>query len=453
MSLKNNNILLSGCLSNNKGSSAIVISLCISLFIGIAAFAIDIGYLCVVRNELQNAADSGALAGARVLYNDTGSEVNTVGYYSELYQRTIDSANQVAHDTAEMNNSAKTAVEVDWSTGNGGDVERGHWNWITREFTPNPSSVAVSLWKSNAELAADLDFINAIRVTARRQTMPITSFFANIFGVSGFEVSAEAIAFRGFAGRFLPGEVDQPIAICEGSIINESGGLSCGMGRMINSGSKIETSETGGWTDFNQDDPCTGGTNASTMNSLICSGGNPDEINVGFPVATNGGEIQSAFNSFVNCWKNASVEIDGVMTPIADPVTGIPIKSWRLTLLVVDCPDNNIGTCQVIKGAVTLDVIWINPNNDPLYYNVPMQMDGWSCGPCGSSDSIADQECRMACWDDFVDFFNLRNVDGTYAPYQQKAIYFKPDCSLQTPKGSSGGEGFGILAERPLLVQ
>ena len=108
MRLKNNFIRLSDCLIlDNKGSSAIIISLCITLLLGIAAFAIDIGYLCVARNELQNAADAGALAGARVLYNDTGSEVNTVGYYSEVNQRTIDSANQVGHDTAEMNNSGK----------------------------------------------------------------------------------------------------------------------------------------------------------------------------------------------------------------------------------------------------------------------------------------------------------------------------------------------------------
>ena len=37
------------------------------------------------------------------------------------------------------------------------------------------------------------------------------------------------------------------------------------MGRMINSGQNIASSETGGWTSFNQDNPCSGGTNAQEV--------------------------------------------------------------------------------------------------------------------------------------------------------------------------------------------
>ena len=37
---------------------------------GLLALAIDVNHLYVVKNELQNAADSGALAGAVALYAD-----------------------------------------------------------------------------------------------------------------------------------------------------------------------------------------------------------------------------------------------------------------------------------------------------------------------------------------------------------------------------------------------
>ena len=61
--LTKNNIIL----HDQRGAVAIIVALCLILFIGFTAFAIDIGHLTVVRNELQNAADGAALAGAGAL--------------------------------------------------------------------------------------------------------------------------------------------------------------------------------------------------------------------------------------------------------------------------------------------------------------------------------------------------------------------------------------------------
>jgi hypothetical protein len=44
-------------------------------------------------------------------------------------------------------------------------------------------------------------------------------------------------------------------------------------------------------------------------------------------------------------------------------------------------------------------------------------------------------------------------VDGSFAPYQKKSIYFVPDCHHQTPRGRTGGENFGILAKIPVLAR
>jgi len=54
-------------LFNNKGVTAVVVALLMIVFLGIAALAVDIGYLKVSRSELQRAADAAALAGARML--------------------------------------------------------------------------------------------------------------------------------------------------------------------------------------------------------------------------------------------------------------------------------------------------------------------------------------------------------------------------------------------------
>src|SRR3990172_7659467 len=92
-------------------------------------------------------------------------------------------------------------VEVHWSGGNTGDVVRGHWTFATRTFTPNDNDDYVPLWEvTPEELDANPNFVNAIRLRTRRENPPAASFFARIFGYENFLLSAEAIAYLGFAG-------------------------------------------------------------------------------------------------------------------------------------------------------------------------------------------------------------------------------------------------------------
>ncbi|MEA3385793.1 MAG: TadG family pilus assembly protein [Thermodesulfobacteriota bacterium] len=408
--------LIQSILSNQRGATAIVVGLCLFLLIGFGALAVDIGHLCVARNELQNAADAGALAGARFLYNNDGTAVNT-------------GANQIARDAAMANMSERVPVDVNWTGGNEGDAQRGHWSFATRTFTPNDSLLPTELSNvPTAELDADTDFINAVKVTARRQATPIASYLAGIFGHESFEGAANATAYIGFAGDLPPHDVDQPIAICRDSLLNGDE-YTCNVGRMINSGQDATTNETGGWTDFNQDNPCNGGTNAQEVKSLVCAEGNPEIIFLGENIATNGGDIQSAFNDLIQCWAGNTTKT----------------QLWPLTLPVVDCGDqNNVGTCQELVGAVEVNIVWITgAGADPNYNDAPTQMDTWS-------NSDPDGEIR---WNDFVSHFHLENVDGSPAPYAKKSIYFLPDCTPHDPMGTSGGENFGILAEIPKLVQ
>ena len=44
-----------------------ITGLCLTVFMALLALVLDIGHLAAVRGELQNAADAGALAGARAL--------------------------------------------------------------------------------------------------------------------------------------------------------------------------------------------------------------------------------------------------------------------------------------------------------------------------------------------------------------------------------------------------
>jgi hypothetical protein len=264
-------------------------------------------------------------------------------------------------------------------------------------------------------------------VRTRREDRPATSFLAGIFGFEKFILSSEAIAYIGFAGTLAPLEVDQPIAICKQSILF-NGRYSCTVGRMINSGRNVASHETAGWTDYDQNNPCLGGTNANAVRSLVCGDGNLEPIILGAPIATNGGEISSAFKKFRECWAGKTGKV----------------KPWKLTLLVIDCPGNNVGPCETVAGVVTLSIVWISgEGEDPHYAEAPRQMGKWA-------NQNPDGKVR---WASFAEHFGLKNLDNTPAPYDKKSIYFLPDCHPHVPTGRSGGENFGILAKIPVLVK
>jgi len=415
---------------NSRGTTLIIVALVLFALLAFIALSIDLGHLFVARNELQNAADAAALAGAQDLYNDGGTEVNT-------------GANLTAYNVAVANKSEKVPVDVNWAGGNDGDIQRGHWSFglttLSRGFYPNASTAPVDLWDvTTEELDADVDFINAVRVVSRRQATPVASFFARIFGHASFELSADAVAYLGFAGTLLPHDVDQPIAICKQSILID-GVYSCNMGRMINSGQDPNNPDhnTGGWTSFNQVNPCTGGTNAREVKALVdygCEGGGANDLPIilGEDMATQGGQISSAFARLVKCWESKS---EG------------KTKAWQLTLPVIDCDGNNVGTCEEARGAVTIDIVWICDKTDPHYKNAPTHME---CGPLLWDNDNPDGSAR---WNSFVSFFNLQDVNGNPAPYDAPSIYFLPDCTPHIPAGVSGGENFGILAKIPVLVE
>ena len=161
--------------ADQSGGVLILTALLLTVIIGMAALAVDIGHLMVVRNELRNAADAGALAGARMLYIKDAAGTLIINT----------NANNVAAATTTANVSDAAAVEAL-------TIERGHWCFhnclggADGVFTPNSSTVLdvgslASL--SFPQLDADTSYVNAVRVVAGRgPSIPAASFFAGIFG-------------------------------------------------------------------------------------------------------------------------------------------------------------------------------------------------------------------------------------------------------------------------------
>ena len=60
--------------ANRRGGIVVLAAMCLVIVFVFLAFTIDYGYIVVAESELQNAADVGALSGARALHDDDGRE-------------------------------------------------------------------------------------------------------------------------------------------------------------------------------------------------------------------------------------------------------------------------------------------------------------------------------------------------------------------------------------------
>ena len=431
--------------NNQQGVVAVIVAVCLVMLLGFLALSIDTSHLAVARNELQNAADAGALAGAAELYTDDGQSVNT-------------NANQIGFEAATANFSEQFPVEVNWTGGNSGDVQRGHWSFglgsLPRGFTANDSTAPVALWGvSTVELDENPNFINAVQVRSRRQNIPIASWFARIFGYDSFEGFAEAVAYIGFAGTLKTNTAMAPIALCKQAleICDEIDPTDCewdcSKGRFINDAAGKLDEETGMWTNMTQvpTELCSSGANASEIKPLINCGAmtngdgvNDDALYFENSLEVNNGQIDSAFNAFNTCWKDWE----------ADP-------GWvELTLPVINCEDDPT-TCAPLVGAVTVIVVHVTqqPNYKdlpPYEKSVPNYLP-WTeakvnleCGPTPTDECI---------WGSFAKHFELVDQYGDPAAYHAKSLYFLRDCEPQPAMGITGGPNYGILAEIPVLVR
>ncbi|HSB34472.1 MAG TPA: pilus assembly protein TadG-related protein [Nitrospirota bacterium] len=408
-----------------------------------AAFALDIGHLMLVRNELRNAADAGALAGARQLY----SGVTTTGIIINS------GANAVASDAAAANGSDASPSEVPL-------VQRGHWcfgctgaDGTPGVFTANDSLSPYNFMNmSFDQLDADTNYVNAVKVvTARGPVTPAASFFAGIFDKSGFQLNEESVAWLGCEGSKI--KVDQPIAICVESVLDKNGNYTCSRGRMINSSGSGYSSGTGAWSNLEQgDDACNGAANANEVKSLAgCDNGAISNIilNSG-PMTTVNGQIESAFKNLYTCWKSTT-DSNG---------DGKPDRPWTMTLPLIKCGNKPPGPCNDVIGAIKVEVIWMTDQQDPHFYEVPTSYSDPEPGGASFSCSASTEEDRKLCWASFLSTYKIVDENGiafddaTAAnAYDQKNIVFKPSCELTAGPGNSGGFCANVLAKIPLLVK
>lgn len=266
-------------LSGQSGISLILVAILISAFLGIAALAVDLGYLYVARNQLQNAVDAGALAGARKLGDNY---VNNISPY--------DTGVQAQAEQFAANNKV-TNLTLD--SGN-----------LTTE---------IKCWDSNTLIFSDCSGVNpnAVKVTATRATGTtsggISTFFANIWNIQTVDEGASAIAALGGP---CTAKSTIPIGIADGWFSGKSYPADCGGTFGLNS----TPSQCGAWTtlsSLNVND----GNGSMNIRDLLENPSKIPVVNVGQTADFNNGTLNSALKDLQDMVVAASNHLE-VFIPV-----------------------------------------------------------------------------------------------------------------------------------------
>jgi Flp pilus assembly protein TadG len=180
---------------NSNGVAAVMTALFLVVLLAMGAAAIDIGHALVARNELQNVSDAAALAGTRAL--GVIYEGMTVAEQQSYVLSSGDAATVIAavQATASANSAAGVPITIDPA-----DVAIGTWDPYSRVHTPTVNQP------------------KAVRVLSRRDGSAngaISTFLANVVGMSSVDVRAVATADMSAVGQTAPGQLDVPFAISE----------------------------------------------------------------------------------------------------------------------------------------------------------------------------------------------------------------------------------------------
>lgn len=167
-------------LQNNKGITVVLVAILMFVLVGFVGLALDVSFMYVVKGQLQNAADAGALAGAAKLNEVYASYPCDPSLY-------LSNIKQEAKKIAERNNAAGSpltgAVEVADNVNelnDDNDITVGYWDAATSTYTPTMTNP------------------NAVQVRVRRTTQSplgqVRLFVSNLLGWQTMGTAAEAVA-------------------------------------------------------------------------------------------------------------------------------------------------------------------------------------------------------------------------------------------------------------------
>ena len=172
---------------DQRGAIAIVVAVCLSALVSLAALVLDGGAALVTKHQLQNLVDAAALAGSRqlgMLYEGPAASVSPTQPLSLANHARV---HAVVAEVAEKNRAATKFASVTLA-----DVRVGHWNSATRTVTSSPTGS------------------DAVLVRAEG-SMP--TFLAGVIGIRRLAVSATAISALSALAEVPSGALTLPAGI------------------------------------------------------------------------------------------------------------------------------------------------------------------------------------------------------------------------------------------------
>lgn len=341
-------------LNNSRGAVAVVTAIFMVVLLSMGAAAIDIGHALVARNELQNVSDAAALAGDRalaIIYQGMNPAAQQTYSVTNANRATIVAAAQAV---AVANSAAGVSITV-----NAADVSIGTWNFGTRTFTATNATPT------------------AVRVIARRDASangPVSTFMANVVGMSNVSVNALAVANLGPINAVPPATMNAPFGISQ---FYFNSGFGCGS-QIQFSPSNGQPQNCAGWTVYDQT-PFNNNKMVTIINQMA-QGNNPSPAAIGGQTALDFGNgnlgnqawtaLQNLYNYEINTYGqwNALVPVygDNDCQPNGfKPIVGF--ATVKITYVGGPGNKNNAANCTgnsapgCIKGVVQCNVF--NGNN------------------------------------------------------------------------------------------
>lgn len=413
-----NNLLLVGTVKSQKGAAAVTIAFVMIVLICFAALSIDIGYLMVTRNELQNVADAAALAATRKLgnYYENMTPDEQLSYACGMAEWPCTDIKTVAIETGLANRAGQVNIVVNES-----DVHIGRWDFsVPPPFDP-----------SNDPFTEQAEQPRAVRVTARRDAQAnnaITTFLAGIMGVDTMAVSAVATAALSGQGSAAEGELELPVGI-DAQFFGPTG--ACGQEIFFSP----TTLSCAGWTSWDY------GNGANIMRDVI-SGEKPNpEVSVGGEAYNySGGDMATLFDDLLLLFKRKGHDVYGNdETPVQSgddgPVTGALPTDPPAEPLYEEDGVTPLYYPQEDKGAP----VPLVPRNRHVWQTSVVVYEPNNC-------ENPNQELKT------VGFARVTITDVLVEP--EKTIKGRIECGHVSEEPTRGGGGeYGTFGSIPGLVQ
>lgn len=307
-----------------QGAMFISMALVLISLLGFAALAVDVGRLMIARNELQNAADAAALAGANCLDKTTASSGS-------------DCTSTVASSLNWTIASAKASSTIGQNKADGklltdGTVSTGYKNLAGTPAGLQP--ITLSPVGTNDKPAV---MVQLSKDTGKNGGA-VQTLIATMFGVAAVPIVAKAVAVRSSPGNVLPSSVI-PITINKcmydqfwdaatgtpkiytGTPLDPYGLSTIGQPWEFKIGSAYHYGScySGQWTSFELD------VNSQSAIGSLINGGNPTSLEIGDNTWIQPGTKTASYN-----------DLDAKYpTPLSPPTANVS-SSLNITLIVVD---------------------------------------------------------------------------------------------------------------------